>query len=293
MGSPAVQTTELEAQHVTPGVTRSDIEFFQRTGAVCLRNTFDEHWIDLLARGVARNLANPSRFFQTLAKSEDKPTFVMDYNAWPSIPEYKEFIRRSPIGEIAGTLMGWNEVIEDNIFCSENGQSIPTLWHQDASYYEISGAICSIWIPLDEITKDDCLAIVSGSHTWDRTFLPTSFFGKRERLYNHLETLPVPFERMIDVDKDLDNYKYDILSWDMKVGDCIALDGRVVHGKFRSDSGRSLIIRRVTLRFVGEDSYWDKNDFSWLEMEMGHGILKPGDRLNCYHEQFPLVWSRR
>jgi hypothetical protein len=68
----------------------------------------------------------------------------------------------------------------------------------------------------------------------------------------------------------------------------IALDGRVVHGKLRSGTGKTL--RRVTLRFVGEDAYWDKNDFPWLNMEMGHGDLKPGDRLNC--SLFPLVWSR-
>jgi ectoine hydroxylase-related dioxygenase (phytanoyl-CoA dioxygenase family) len=270
-------------------IAKCDMEFFQQTGAVCLRNAFDEHWIDKLRRGVERNVATPSKFFATISSSGGEPTFIMDYNAWTSIPEYEEFVRRSPIGEIAGILMEWEEVnfIEDNIFCSRNGQSVPTLWHQDASYYEISGSICSIWVPLDDLTQEDCIAIVAGSHRWGRTFLPTSFSGKRERLYNEAEIIPAPFERMIDIDKDLE--KYDILRWNMNVGDCIVLDGKVVHGKFRSGSGKSL--RRITLRFVGEDAYWDKNDFPWLSLEMGHGGLRPGDRLNC--ELFPLIWSRK
>jgi ectoine hydroxylase-related dioxygenase (phytanoyl-CoA dioxygenase family) len=265
------------------------MDFFRENGAVCLRNAFNDHWIDQLCKGVKRNIANPSKFFQTLDSSQGESTFVMDYNAWQTIPEYENVVRNSPIGEIAGVLMGWDEVnfIEDNIFCSRDGQSVPTLWHQDASYYEIAGAICSVWIPLDEIEQDDCIATVAGSHNWGRTFLPTSFNGKREKLYNDAPSIPAPYERMLDIDSELD--KHTILRWDMKVGDCIALDGRVIHGKFRSDTGKSL--RRVTLRFVGQDAYWDKNDdLPWQEMEMGHGSLKPGDRLNC--ELFPLVWSR-
>jgi len=270
-------------------ISHCDIEFFQESGAVCLRNAFNDHWIEQLRHGVDRNLDNPSKFFQTIGSSNGQPKFVMDYNAWQTIPEYRDVIYNSPIGEIAGRLMGWEEVnfIEDNIFYSCNGQSVPTRWHQDASYYEISGPICSIWVPLDAVTQEDCISIVAGSHKWGRTFLPTSFNGRREMAYQDLENIPAPFERMLDIEKDFD--KYDMLAWDMNVGDCIVLDGRVVHGKLRSETGKTL--RRVTLRFVGENAYWDKNDFPWLKMEMGHGDLQPGDRLNC--ELFPLVWSRK
>lgn len=272
-------------------IAKRDTEYYQQNGAVCLRNAFDEDWIDLLRRGIERNVANPTEEFSaTIASSGGEPTFIMDYNAWKTIPEYEEFVHRSPIGEIAGLLMGWSEVnfLEDNLFCSRNGQSVPTKWHQDSSYYEIAGSsICSIWLPIDDVAEEDCIAMVAGSHLWGRTFLPTSFSGKREKVCDEAEHIPAHFERMVDIDKDLD--QYNILRWKMKPGDCIVIDGDVIHGKLKSESGNSL--RRITFRFVGQDAYWHKNDLPWQSLEMGHGGLRPGDRLNC--EQFPLVWSQK
>jgi ectoine hydroxylase-related dioxygenase (phytanoyl-CoA dioxygenase family) len=269
-------------------VAQSDIDYYQKHGAVCLRDALDSHWIDLLRRGVEHNVANPSKFFANLV-SEGESTFIMDYNSWTTNPLYQEVIHHSPLAETAGRLMDWEEVnfLEDNLFCSSNGQSEPTKWHQDSSYYEIVGSVCSIWVPLDDVIAEDCIAIVAGSHRWGNKFLPTSFSGKRERICDEADLIPPQFKHMPDIDGEIDNYE--ILRWDMKVGDCIALHGDVIHGKFRSNSGRPL--RRITLRFVGQDCYWNKNDLPWQELEMGHDGLQPGDRLNS--ELFPLVWSRR
>ena len=54
-------------------VTKQDIEAFQRDSAVRLRGVFEQKWIDLVAAGVERVLANPSPFGEFLGGEDGSP----------------------------------------------------------------------------------------------------------------------------------------------------------------------------------------------------------------------------
>jgi hypothetical protein len=43
-------------------ITKDQIEVFQRDGAICLQGVFEEQWLEMIARGIEHNLANPSEF---------------------------------------------------------------------------------------------------------------------------------------------------------------------------------------------------------------------------------------
>ena len=43
-------------------VTAGDIASYQQDGAVCLRNVFSSEWLDKVAVGIEKNLANPSQY---------------------------------------------------------------------------------------------------------------------------------------------------------------------------------------------------------------------------------------
>jgi len=53
-------------------------EDFERDGVVCLRGVFDPPWIEVLARGVERNLADPS----PLAKM----AWILSHRSWALTP---------------------------------------------------------------------------------------------------------------------------------------------------------------------------------------------------------------
>lgn len=86
----------------TNKITDQDITTFQDDGVICLRNVFSQKWIDVLRRGIEFNRLHPSEMAR---RKGHTPLFFHDYGNWDSIPEYKEFIFQSPVGEIAGRLL--------------------------------------------------------------------------------------------------------------------------------------------------------------------------------------------
>ena len=85
-------------------VTTQEINTFQDEGAICLRGFFRD-WVENVKRGIAANIKNPSERSQWI-QSEDSETFYFtDYFNWRKIPEFEEFMLKSPAAEIAGKLM--------------------------------------------------------------------------------------------------------------------------------------------------------------------------------------------
>ena len=87
---------------VTSIISETDITTFQNDGAVCLRGAFDQKWVDLLRKGIEANRLHPSEMTKRKGHS---PLFFHDYNNWSCIPEYKEFIFHSRVGEIAARFL--------------------------------------------------------------------------------------------------------------------------------------------------------------------------------------------
>lgn len=267
-------------------VSRQHIETYRTDGAVCLRGVFDAHWIDVLNRGVDRNIANPSPFFVDFTGADGTARCIKDDFCWERVPEYEDFARRSPCAEIVGRIMEADEVvfIEDQYFQKEAGASTPTPWHQDQSYYEVKGAWCIAWIPLDPVGDEDSLRVVAGSHAFDTLFMPQSFEGKGGPYDVDPKTSPLP--SVPDIDGQPERYR--VLSWAMEPGDCLVFHPRALHGNAGNRSTHR--IRRISMRWVSEAATYDKGVLPWASFVPDHG-LHHGDRI--LGSKFPLVWSRR
>ena len=97
-------------------VTTQEINAFQDKGAICLRGVFRD-WVENVKRGITANIKNPSDMSSWL-QSEDSETFYFnDYFNWRKIPEFEEFVFKSPAAEIAGKLMK-SEVISSIVVYS-------------------------------------------------------------------------------------------------------------------------------------------------------------------------------
>ena len=161
----------------------------------------------------------------------------------------------------------------------EPGSSIVTPWHQDQSYYCTSGKqTISFWIPLDNISLNNTLSCISGSHNWGKLHKPKRFDGYD--LFENDNSEDVP-----DIDNNLDKYK--ILSWPMEPGDAIGFNFKTLHGA-PANTGSKFRRRVFSARWVGDDAVFvDRKGKGSPPFD--HITLKDGDKL--VGDDFPVVYE--
>lgn len=239
----------------------ADIAAFRQDGAVCLRGVFEPRWLDLVARGIERNLRQPSVLFSENTAPGEPGRFCSDMSTWPGIPEFREYGFASPAAAIAGQMMQAAAVVflEDQWFLKEPGTATRTPWHQDLPYYDIAGEFCSVWMPLDPMPRDGSIEFLRGSHRWNRLFMPASFSNEaplgdpRTEGGGRYETMP-------DIEARRD--AYEILGWSLEPGDAVVFDARMVHGapgNRRSDRR----MRRMATRWAAADVRYVPKGYPW------------------------------
>ena len=259
------------------------VEDYRRDGAVAIRKVFSKNWIKTLREGIKENLKNPGIYFKEYSKEGDLGQFVGDYCNWQKISEYKDFVYNSVASKVAKQLMGSHKVnfFHEHVLIKEPGTLNQTPWHHDQPYYCVSGQDnVSLWVPLDPVPKKSSMEFVAGSHKWNRLFTPKKFIGE------DYESLDEDFESIPDFDQQ--RHKYNILSFDLKLGDCIAFHFRTVH---RASGNHSAKVRRraISWRWTGDDATFTlrKGTMSPPFPNFKQFNLKPGDPLDC--DLFPVI----
>lgn len=264
-------------------VKDEEIEMFERDGAVCLRSVFKRHWLDSLARGVERNMADPSPDGVCYTPDGGPGGFCDDYCNWDRIDEYREFVFNSPAGGMVGRLTGSKRVrlFHEHVLVKEPGTLEITPWHQDLPYFCVDGEkLCSLWLPLDPVPRNGCVEFVAGSHRWGKMFLPRKFISHEYYDYASDDYEPIP-----DIEANRDDYR--ILSWDLDPGDCIVFHMRMLHG---APGTMHLKTRRraFSTRWLGDDAVFARRPgktsppFEGLDLEPGQPMDRP---------IFPVVWE--
>jgi ectoine hydroxylase-related dioxygenase (phytanoyl-CoA dioxygenase family) len=264
-------------------VTPELIESFQRDGAVCVRGAFSPHEVSLVERGIERNLASPSPRAIVASKDGDRGRFVEDFCNWQEVEEYGEFIRGSAAAEIAGRLMKSSRVrlYHDHMLVKEPGTRQPTPWHQDQPYYNVDGTqTCSLWMPVDPVSRGATLEFVAGSHRgpW---LMPRTFMDNQARWFpeGSLQELP-------DIDRD--RSASEIVGWELEPGDGVFFHMLTLHaaGGVEGDRRR----RAFSVRFLGDDvvhaprAWRTSPEFPGLSQQLAAG--EPME-----HPLFPVLWE--
>jgi ectoine hydroxylase-related dioxygenase (phytanoyl-CoA dioxygenase family) len=115
-----------------------------------------------------------------------------------------------------------------------------------------------------------------------KMFMPLKFMTNLEYDYT-----PGSFDSIPDVEANRE--KYDILSWDMDLGDCIVFHFKTLHsGKGNPDS--STRRRAFSSRWIGDDAVFAERpgETSPPFPELSH--YKQGDSL--HHSLFPVCWEK-
>jgi ectoine hydroxylase-related dioxygenase (phytanoyl-CoA dioxygenase family) len=93
---------------------------------VLVKKYFSPHWLQILAKGIEKNMKDPSKDADLL--NDNSPMFFGDYCNWNKIPEFKEFIFGSNISNLASKLLNSEKVnfYHEHVLVKEPG-SIPRL----------------------------------------------------------------------------------------------------------------------------------------------------------------------
>lgn len=231
---------------------------FETDGAICIRQAFDNKWIELARKGIERNIANPSPFFRNLG--EKGGGFLSDIWSRRYIQEFELFCKESPAAELAAHALQSSRIrlAQDTWFLKQPGSSERTPWHHDTV---VSGPFCSVWVALDPTPRAATLEFVRGSHAWGKTLMPKSFFDKSadlaaaDQFYTEFhgdESRADAHEFGEIPDIEANRSAYDIIGWDMEPGDCVLFDARAVHGAPGNHLDHS--VRRYVTRWVTDAS---------------------------------------
>jgi len=266
-------------------------EFYLEKGAALQKGAFAASELEIVARGISKNLANPSKSCYRRFEGEDgKGAFEYDYGCHSWVPEYAEFIESSGLAEAAAELLSSQRVsfFDDGYFVKQAGCTVLAPWHQDFSYYQIDRDFVVAWVPLDPCGGEQTLRLVAGSHRWEKEFPPVNF----DPVYS-AATGGAAFESPLAI-PDVESGRCEVLAWAMDPGDCVFFSGRTLHGsrgnRTRCDQ------RRFTCRFIDAGASYEPRGAGAPGVEVvGVGIenatLRPGQCVSDDAENFPVIWQ--
>jgi len=273
-------------------LTQNEINQFQKDGAIFIKGKFNLEWIEKLKIGIDKDIKNPSPRFKSHTKQNDVPAYLEDYWTWDLIPEFTDFVFNSPYPKIASELLSAEKInlVMDNWFLREAGSKSTTPFHHDISYFDIEGAMCVLWLPLQALKINEGIAWVRGSHLWNKRFLRVFFKDGHEIEGNEGTINGIKYENPPDIIGNKD--KYEFMQWDFELGDCVIFDIKTLHGVLSSSIPKRTL-SRYTLRVAKEGakvSYsGDWSDFNYMQ-EMKNAGYKDGDLLGG--KMFPTLYQK-
>ena len=268
-----------------------EINKFKEDGAVILRNKFDEIWIAKLRLGIQKAKNEPSPRLISHTKEKSQPAYYEDFWSWNLFNEFEDFVFNSPTAKMAAELLGANKIylVMDNWFFREAGSKSFPPFHHDISYFDFEGSMCVLWLPLEQVKKEEGISFVKGSHLWNKLFLRTRFYDGHRIDGDVCKINGKTYENAPNIIKD--KTKYEFLHWDLALGDCIYFDIRTLHGSLNEVIPKKNI-HRYTLRMVDENGKIEYRG-KWAKQErdlMKQQGYNNGDKISG--KMFPQLWSK-
>ncbi|CAE8582512.1 unnamed protein product [Polarella glacialis] len=286
-------------------VTSDDVQAYQRDGVVQLRGAFGPDWVAYMRQAFDEAMDRPGKYAEFIGEGVTRTNLfsegadrrkvemfqdqVFYEEALERVPAWAAVAETSPAAAIIARLMESDTVsfFYMHPILKRGGaqQAIP--WHQDLPYWKVDGRqIGSVWIALDDMPLSASVQYLSGSHAWG-LFRPRHFVDHTPYEGRDEPALP-------DIESMLREGRTRALAFEVKAGDALCFDARVVHGSLGNPEAPGRDHRRVALRFGGDDAtYCDRPGETAIptpEIDASHG-LRHGDRLVC--KAFPRVWPRQ
>lgn len=284
-------------------VTADEVDAFWRDGVVCLRGILDPELVLGLAGPIDSIMDEPEMADLTamgdgLAEAGEvvltgagnggpdgggRGRFVSGVDHWRLHEEFRAFACDSALAAAVGALLRTSEVHlwEDSVLVKEPGARERTAWHQDLSYFPLTGAqVCTTWVPLDPVTASTgAVQFVRGSHDWPELFQPNLF----------VSTMAIPGTAGVavpDIDALAAAGEVELIGFDTEPGDCTVHHARTVHAAGPNTSATTRR-RAVSVRYTGDDVRVVER--AGVVHKAAHAALRAGDALGP--PECPTVWT--
>jgi len=213
-----------------------------------------------------------------VSSSESSGRFVAGTDHWIGDKEFADFACTSVIPQIVAQILQSDSVwlYEDSVLVKEPNTAEETAFHQDLSYFHVSGEqICTVWVPLDFSSPDTgAIRFVKGSHK-DLTQYRPNWFVSDEPLPN------TEGERVPQIPSKA------VAAPTLSPGDLTIHHARTLHGASANRSADQSR-RAISIRYCGDDARYLIREGAPLKPH--HETVSNGDILT--HERCPKVWPR-
>ena len=234
-------------------VQAKEVDAFARDGVVVLRDKFSQTWLDQLRDTITDSLEDPGPNLVRHTNQAGVPGYYEDFWCWQDSPPFIDFLTNGPAARLAAQLLNAPSVnlVMDNWFMREAGSTSRPPFHHDISYFDFTGSMCVLWLPLEPVTKENGISFVRGSHLWGKHFMRTRFGdGHSVDAEGSISVNGVDYQLAPDIEADPD--AYDLVSFDLDAGDCLFFDMRTLHGGLSSVVPTETV-HRYTLRMTAPD----------------------------------------
>ena len=82
-------------------LNQNNIDEFQKNGFIVIKDLF-KPWINELVKGFEKVLKDPGPYSRENIQNNERGRFFEDYCNWHRIPEFVNFINKSPSAQIVG-----------------------------------------------------------------------------------------------------------------------------------------------------------------------------------------------
>ena len=257
------------------------IDDFKHNGVVVLRDLMSTESLHKLAVGIDINMATPGPWANEYTPAGATGRFFDDYVNWQRIQQFADVGTAGPVPDAALQLMASREarLFHEHVLVKEAETSEVTPWHHDDPYYGVDGIDnVSIWIPLDPIGEEIALSFITGSHLWNKRFIPRRFADQSEYV-----NLAHDFVHLPSADE---LRTHPMVTCPVQPGDAVAFHFRTLHCA-PGTAGHNVQRRRaVSFRYVGDDARFAIRQWRTSPPLDGNG-LRPGDVLD--DPRFPVV----
>ncbi len=264
-------------------LTPQEIATFRTEGVVQVRNLLDWDYFEVVRKACYAQRDRPTKWGGDINPPGSSGQFFMDRHMWAYQDHWREIAFRSGQGRVAAQAMGSDEVrlYFDHLWFHAPNTPEPFDWHQDGNYWPFRGdKICSIWIAMED---DSAIEYVRHSHRWNIWYRPV-LVGASDELSEWVgKSYETP---MPDFHKEPE--KYEFLTFDIKAGDALIFNTRIVHTLPGNPQAERYKIGLST-RYLGDDAVWDPRPGTDPIVTQADVKVQPGER--AIDPAFPLLYA--